>query len=116
MHHSTPPDWSNWPPSSRAMPGHMNGHDLQLGQTLGMLLAHSDRQTRVLEQISDRLDDLPENIARALPAPPPTPPSARLSSRETAQLVLAAVIVVLALAGKVTIQEAVQLLAKPLGL
>lgn len=115
MPHSPPPDWSNWPPSSHPAPDFMNGHDLHLGQTLGLLLANTDRQTRVLERISDRIDDLPEDLAKAI-QPPPIQPSDLLSSRDKVQLALAALIVVLALAGKVTILEVVQLLAKPLGM
>lgn len=107
MHHSTPPDWR----ASRPTFHHdeSNGHQFEIGQSLGLLVAQSHQQIRVLEQISHRLDGLPVEIADAMPKPP-TPPSAPLSLKDRIYLMLAVAIVVLALLGKIAVHEAAQML------
>lgn len=119
MHRSIPPDWAHWPPNWPP-PAPVNGADLQIGQTMGQLLVHNEQQTRVLHGIAARLEDLPDRIAKAMPpppapAPPPSPPSDKLSSKDRAQLVLAALVVLAAISGRVPLQEAWQVLAKLYG-
>lgn len=111
MHH-TPPDWSR-PHQTGYPPPHMNGTDLQLGQTLGQLLVHNASQTQALERICQRLEHLPQDIAQIMPKP--TPSRAPIPLRDIIQLIMAAVIVFLAVIGKMTVLEAVGILGKPFG-
>ena len=124
MPQSQGPDWAYlYPPgmvpasSMHVMPP--SGNDVYQGHMFGTLLAHNERQTRALERMADKIDDLPGEIARALPggqpssmqqaqAPPSTPPSDRLSWKDRVQLLLAVAFVLAALFGKVSWQEAMQ--------
>lgn len=134
-----PPPWIGWPPS---YPTHWqtNGHqhhDLALGTTLGQLLAGQERQiyiselhTRELAKIHDRLEDLPERMAQAMPAPPPAlPPQptatfpsspapsqglwSSLTPFQRLQVVMAALVVALALAAKVPLEKVLPMALKP---
>ena len=134
-HHQTPPDWHVWPPSS---PRQVNGHDLQLGSALGQLLAATHQQTRTLERISDRIEELPDLIAdsihsapggRSFVAPGDSPSGSRppgagvsagagippgllaaLTVRDVMMLAIAGGMLILVLMGKATLREVIDAL------
>lgn len=105
---------NEWAPPE--LPPHANGHDLQHGSMLGVIMNNGHHQIRLLERLGDQLDELPERIARALPPPPSTPtpppsstpPSNPLSLREWVYLIAAGLIAVGAITGQPLIKEAGQ--------
>lgn len=104
-----------WPEGGGGHEGRMNGSSLQLGQVLGQLLVHAERQSRAMEGIAVRLDGLPDQVARRLPAPPtastPSPPSrSPLALRDKLYLAAAAVTVLLAVSGRLPPDQAGALL------
>jgi hypothetical protein len=114
MQKSTPPEWIGWHPDLAREAA--NGHDLQIGQTLGQLLAEGSHQSRLLERISDHMHSLPADIARLMPQPlPPSPPPDRLSWGEKLQLLAAVVMVIFGLMGKVSAQQIADWLLKQSG-
>ena len=129
--HPTPPDWPGWPPSSpHSWP--VNGHDLQLGSALGQLLAATHQQTRTLERISDRIEELPERITDVIQSAPggrlaerespgatkSSPPGAgippgllaALTVRDVMMLAIAGGMLILVLMGKATLREVIDAL------
>lgn len=109
--HQAPPLW----PSSLSAPSPgVNGHDLHLGQALGHLTTLGTMQLHAMEQLTDRIERLPEAIARHLPKPPPPPP--QFSFRDRAQMWVAAMIVAASLLGKPQLKEALVEAVKLVGL
>lgn len=97
------PHYPAWPPSA---PPAMNGHDLQLGQTLGMIQRSIEFQTDTLREVSATLRELPHAIAAALPpAPQPIPRRELLTFAQKLQLAGALLAVAGTLTGKAAWQH-----------
>lgn len=127
--HSMPPPWTASPP-----PSPMNGHpyappptasEFVVAMMLGRIEAASGRQTEILLSVHERLIELPDRIASRLPsalghppAPPPAPPSAatmtqRLGTvREWVLAAAALTALAAAVAGKITMLEAADMLRR----
>lgn len=107
----------HWDAARSHPPAGLNGHDLQIGQTLGRLLEQNSAQTRMAERIVDRLDQLPERIARAIkPERSSSPPRDPLSWKDTIQFALAAAILLSALLGRSELHAALKEAGRAYGL
>lgn len=95
-----------------------NGQQLELGMTLGRLLAGQDRSIQVLERIADDIESLPGKIhSRPAPEPPAANSSARLKDiASILKTVFALALLAAVVAGKITYPEALPLLRKFAGL
>ena len=86
--------------------------ELRTGQSQIIHAVHS--QTSVLREIHEQLQENAHYLADR--AATPTPPSDHLSLREKLYLAWAALVLMGAIVGKSTFQEAMQMLARPPGL